>query len=106
MCLICGVTRRVGRLGLVLARVMDAFNGSNAISYDRVALHRRPASEHGVVHLGEELRVAGRYQLAGGKIVHGASHLRAGNPAQDQSERAIDEIMMMLLASAGTGSQL
>jgi hypothetical protein len=38
LCLICGVIGLVGRLGLVLARVMDAFNGSNAISYDRVAL--------------------------------------------------------------------
>ena len=36
--LICGVIGLVGRLELVLARVMDAFNGSNAISYDRVAL--------------------------------------------------------------------
>ena len=36
--LICGVIGLVGRLGLVLARVMDAFNGANTISYDRVAL--------------------------------------------------------------------
>jgi hypothetical protein len=38
LCLIFGVIGLVGRLELVLARVMDAFNGSNAISYDRVAL--------------------------------------------------------------------
>ena len=37
LCLICGVIGLVGRSELVLARVMDAFNGSNAISYDRVA---------------------------------------------------------------------
>ena len=37
LCLICGVIGPVGRLELVLARVMDAFNGSNAISYDCVA---------------------------------------------------------------------